>query len=84
MKQVINLAEAEVTTKIVDSPIPEPDARQILIKVVVSGSNPKDWKAPVFSIGYKDLEDGTMMARSAKGVNRGTTLLGLWRRSAPT
>jgi NADPH:quinone reductase len=31
--------------KIVDSPIPEPDADQVLIKVVVSGSNPKDWKS---------------------------------------
>ncbi|OIW28137.1 GroES-like protein [Coniochaeta ligniaria NRRL 30616] len=31
---------------IVDSPIPEPDADQVLIKVVVSGSNPKDWKVP--------------------------------------
>lgn len=29
-----------------DSPIPEPDADQVLIKVVVSGSNPKDWKVP--------------------------------------
>ena len=29
-----------------DSPIPEPNADQVLIKVVVSGSNPKDWKVP--------------------------------------
>jgi len=29
--------------KIVDSQIPEPQANQIVIKVVVSGSNPKDW-----------------------------------------
>lgn len=32
--------------KIVDSPIPKPNADQVLIKVVVSGSNPKDWKVP--------------------------------------
>ncbi|KAK3346578.1 alcohol dehydrogenase-like protein [Lasiosphaeria hispida] len=30
--------------EIVDSPIPEPNDDQVLIKVVVSGSNPKDWK----------------------------------------
>lgn len=32
--------------QIVDSPIPEPKPDQVLIKVVVSGSNPKDWKVP--------------------------------------
>lgn len=29
--------------KIVDSSIPEPGPTQLVIKVVVSGSNPKDW-----------------------------------------
>jgi NADPH:quinone reductase-like Zn-dependent oxidoreductase len=32
--------------EIVDSPVPKPNADQVLIKVVVSGSNPKDWKRP--------------------------------------
>lgn len=31
---------------IVDSPIPKANADQLVIKVVVSGSNPKDWKLP--------------------------------------
>lgn len=31
------------SVKIVDSPIPEPGPEQVVIKVVVSGSNPKDW-----------------------------------------
>jgi NADPH:quinone reductase len=39
--------EAKVTkgpkVTIVDSPIPEPGPDQLVIKVVVSGSNPKDW-----------------------------------------
>ncbi|AEO68143.1 uncharacterized protein THITE_2117547 [Thermothielavioides terrestris NRRL 8126] len=34
------------SVRIVDSPIPEPNDDQVLIKVVVSGSNPKDWKLP--------------------------------------
>ncbi|KAI6081023.1 GroES-like protein [Hypoxylon rubiginosum] len=34
------------TVEIIDSPIPKPNADQVLIKVHVSGSNPKDWKVP--------------------------------------
>lgn len=30
--------------RIIDSPIPLPGDSQVTIKVVVSGSNPKDWK----------------------------------------
>ncbi|EON67367.1 hypothetical protein W97_06620 [Coniosporium apollinis CBS 100218] len=32
--------------EIVDSPIPEPGPDQVVTKVVVSGSNPKDWYVP--------------------------------------
>ncbi|KAK3292814.1 alcohol dehydrogenase-like protein [Chaetomium fimeti] len=32
--------------QIVDSPIPTPNEDQVLIKVIASGSNPKDWKYP--------------------------------------
>lgn len=32
--------------RIIDSPIPVPEPDQVVIKVVVSGSNPKDWKYP--------------------------------------
>ena len=31
---------------IVDCPIPTPGPDQVVTKVVVSGSNPKDWKRP--------------------------------------
>ena len=34
--------------EILDSPIPEPNADQVLIKVLVFGTNPKDWKRPDF------------------------------------
>ncbi|KAJ9131808.1 Protein TOXD [Pleurostoma richardsiae] len=44
MKEAIVSAGPKV--KIVDSPVPEPSDDQVLIKVVVSGSNPKDWKYP--------------------------------------
>ncbi|KAF2675578.1 zinc-binding oxidoreductase-like protein ToxD, partial [Lentithecium fluviatile CBS 122367] len=35
-----------VKVEIVDSPIPEPGPEQVVIRVVVSGCNPKDWKIP--------------------------------------
>lgn len=34
------------TVDVIDSPIPQPKADEVVIKVVVSGSNPKDWKVP--------------------------------------
>ncbi|KAL4931487.1 zinc-binding alcohol dehydrogenase family protein [Aspergillus undulatus] len=44
MKEGIIMAGPAV--KIVDSPIPEPNEDQVLIKVIVAGANPKDWKGP--------------------------------------
>ena len=44
MKEAIVLAGPRVN--IVDSLIPTPGPDQVLTKVVVSGSNPKDWKRP--------------------------------------
>ncbi|KAI1735830.1 GroES-like protein [Xylaria scruposa] len=35
--------------EIIDSPIPKPGPNQLVIKVVVSGSNPKDWKRPFWT-----------------------------------
>lgn len=49
--QILNIMKeltvrAGPKTTIIDSPIPVPGPDHILIKVVVSGSNPKDWKRP--------------------------------------
>ncbi|KAJ6555718.1 chaperonin 10-like protein [Mycena sp. CBHHK59/15] len=44
MKEVY--VASDLGTKIIDSPIPTPGPDQIVVKVVVSGSNPKDWKVP--------------------------------------
>ena len=41
MKTVIVYPGPKV--EIVDSPIPKPGPDQVVIKVIVSGSNPKDW-----------------------------------------
>lgn len=40
------IVKAGPKVELVKSPIPSPNADQVLIKVVVSGSNPKDWKRP--------------------------------------
>lgn len=44
MKEAFVDKEAKVEIR--DSPIPKPAPGQILIQVVVSGTNPKDWKLP--------------------------------------
>ncbi|RFU36293.1 hypothetical protein B7463_g38, partial [Scytalidium lignicola] len=44
MKEAIVSAGPKV--QLINSPVPKPTADQVLIKVVVSGSNPKDWKLP--------------------------------------
>jgi NADPH2:quinone reductase len=41
MKEAIVHAGEKV--EIINVPIPTPEADQVVIKVVVSGSNPKDW-----------------------------------------
>lgn len=40
---IVHPGDDSVRVEVVDSPIPEPDAGDVLIKVAVSGSNPKDW-----------------------------------------
>lgn len=44
MKEALIHPDLSVTIQSVD--IPTPQAGQVLIKVVVSGTNPKDWKVP--------------------------------------
>ncbi|RDL41809.1 uncharacterized protein BP5553_01788 [Venustampulla echinocandica] len=46
MKEAV--VSSVTTVAIHDVPIPTPRADQVLIKVVFSGSNPKDWKVPLW------------------------------------
>lgn len=39
--------DKDTTVTIKNVPIPTPGPNQVLIKVSVSGSNPKDWKVPI-------------------------------------
>ncbi|KAJ6071174.1 hypothetical protein N7499_009188 [Penicillium canescens] len=73
MKEVINLAGPSM--KLVDSAIPRLNDDQVLIKVVVSGSNPKDWKVPdVAASGKSNLE---MMLKAKKELNQGDDIAGV-------
>lgn len=45
-----------------DSPIPTPNDDQVVIKVEVSGSNPKDWKLPEWLNKGKATNEGDDIA----------------------
>lgn len=46
MKNLLVYYDPELTTHLEDIPIPEYGDNEILIKVIVAASNPKDWKHP--------------------------------------
>ncbi|PGH15766.1 hypothetical protein AJ79_02146 [Helicocarpus griseus UAMH5409] len=75
MKEVINLAGPAV--KIVDSPIPPFNDDQVLIKVVVSGSNPKDWKVPEWAHTMEEDNGSGLIQRAKEGVNQGDDIAGI-------
>ncbi|ENH75575.1 Protein TOXD [Fusarium oxysporum f. sp. cubense race 1] len=46
MKEAI--VKKDTSVEIIDSPIPKPGPGDVLIKVVIAGTNPKDWKIPIW------------------------------------
>jgi len=58
---IFNMKEAIVAKgpKVIihDVPVPKPGAGQVLIKVVFSGSNPKDWKRPEYGEPHNSGDD---------------------------
>ncbi|KAF2458824.1 chaperonin 10-like protein [Lineolata rhizophorae] len=67
MKQALVSSGPKV--EIVDSPIPTPGDDAVLIKVVVSGSNPKDWKYPHFTNSTYNSGDDMAGTIAAVGAN---------------
>jgi len=59
--------------EIVDSPIPQPGHGQVVIKVVVSGSNPKDWKMSEFYPDAPPMNQGDDIAGTIYAVGQGVT-----------
>lgn len=71
MKEAIVKAGPKV--EIVDSPIPKPGAGQLVIKVEVSGSNPKDWKYPEWEPDTAQINQGDDIAGTVHEVGDGVT-----------
>lgn len=55
MKEAVQHSPLQIAVR--DVGIPKPAPGQILIRVVVSGTNPKDWKLPHFKIWGNDEND---------------------------
>lgn len=56
-----------------DIPVPTPEPDQVLIKVVVSGTNPKDWKYPFRVKGVSGLNTGDDIAGYVEAVGSNVT-----------
>ena len=63
----------EASIEVRDTPIPDPEDDQVLIKVEFSGSNPKDWKYPEFL--KKDMNSGDDIAGYVEKVGKDVTEL---------
>ena len=51
-----------IRCELVDTAMPSPKADQVLIKVIVSGTNPKDWKIPVLMPNFDGSNSGDDIA----------------------
>ena len=71
MKEAV-IAEGPVV-HIKDTPIPKPEPGQVLTKVVVSGSNPKDWKIPMWMKEIPPMNQGDDIAGVVEAVGDGVT-----------
>lgn len=68
MKEGVVHGGPPASINIIDSPIPEPKDDQVLMKVVFSGSNPKDWKYP--ELTKTDMNSGDDIAGYVEKVGK--------------
>ena len=59
--------------EVIDSPMPIPGPDQVVIKVMYSGSNPKDWKAPERWYSNKAMNHGDDIAGLVHAVGENIT-----------
>src|ERR1700710_2178932 len=71
MKEAIIHAGPKV--EIIDTPTPSPKPGQVVIKVAVSGSNPKDWKVPEWMADVPPLNQGDDIAGTIHEIGEGVT-----------
>lgn len=64
----------DLNVEIRDVEVPKPERGQVLIKVVFSGTNPKDWKMPQWMLKDKPAQDsGDDIAGYVEGVGEGVS-----------
>jgi len=63
----------KIEVKILDQPIPTPGPNDVVIKVVVSGTNPKDWKLPIYWRGPQGINTGDDIAGYVHMVGKDVT-----------
>jgi NADPH:quinone reductase len=76
MKEVLvtGAPNEPLKTTIVDSPIPTPGPNQLVIRNVVVGTNPKDWKIPVVMAGkLPPMNTGDDVAGYVHALGEGVT-----------
>lgn len=71
MKEAVIAQGPKVT--IIDSPIPTPQDGQVVIKVVYSGSNPKDHKYPAWLPDKPPINQGDDISGTIHAVGVGVT-----------
>jgi len=70
---VCKSGDNDVKVELHDVPIPEPNPDQVLIKVIVSGTNPKDWKIPIWSGKASGTNSGDDIAGIVESVGDNVT-----------
>ncbi|KAK5731709.1 hypothetical protein LTR17_011180 [Elasticomyces elasticus] len=71
MKEAIVYTGPKVEIRDVD--VPKPERNQVVIKVAVSGSNPKDWKVPEWMEQANGTNQGDDIAGTIYAVGEGVT-----------
>lgn len=65
--------DKNLAVEIRNSPRPNPGPGEVLIRVVVSGTNPKDWKMPKLFIKGEPSNQGDDIAGYIEAVGQGVT-----------
>lgn len=71
MKEAVVDKATKVTLRDIDIPVAKPG--QVLIKVIVSGTNPKDWKLPAWLADVAPYNQGDDIAGYVEAVGDGVT-----------
>lgn len=66
-------SDTDIRVEIQDIPVPSPEQNQVLIRVAVAGTNPKDWKLPILARAYSGTNTGDDVAGYIEAVGSDVT-----------